>query len=76
MIEKDFTCLKEPPIRVTLPDAPVPTSRGLANYYYPTVAHIENAVKKTLNIQTEDPFESIKPSDFLDIPDESFVGPF
>jgi pyruvate dehydrogenase E1 component beta subunit len=74
--EKAFKDLKEPPIRITLPDGPSPTTRALANYYYPTVTHIENAVKKTLGIKTSDPFDDIKPTDLLDIPDISFKGPF
>jgi pyruvate/2-oxoglutarate/acetoin dehydrogenase E1 component len=74
--EKAFSYLKEPPIRITFPDAPVPTTRGLANYYYPTTQHIENAVKRTLGIKTEDPFDLVHSADYLDIPDQSFKGPF
>lgn len=74
--EKAFKYLKYAPIRITLPDIPTPTTRALANYYYPTVQHIENAVRKTLGIDTTDPFCSIKPEDFLDVPDASFKGPF
>lgn len=74
--ERAFSYLKEPPIRVSLPDCPTPTTRGLTNYFYPTVQHIENAVKKLLGLKTEDPFESILPTDLIDIPDQRFKGPF
>ncbi len=74
--EKSFGSLKNSPIRISLPDSPTPTTRGLANYFYPTVKHIENAVKSLLGIKTEDPFKDIKPTDKLDIPDQSFKGPF
>lgn len=74
--EKALGDLKAAPIRVCLPDAPTPTTRALSNYYYPTVSHIENAVKKTMGLKTSDPFDLIGPADLLDIPDNSFKGPF
>lgn len=74
--EKALTSLKHEPIRITLPDLPAPTTRALANYYYPTTQHIVNSVKKSLGLDTVDPFDSIKSSDFYDIADASFKGPF
>lgn len=40
---------KSVPIRVTLPDAPAPTSRILEKIYYPTVDHVVNAAQKSMN---------------------------
>ena len=37
------TCLKSRPARITLPDAPAPTSRPLEAAYYPTVEDVVNA---------------------------------
>ncbi|MGZ8189887.1 MAG: alpha-ketoacid dehydrogenase subunit beta [Methylococcaceae bacterium] len=37
--------LKKPPIRITLPDAPAPTSRVLEKAYYPSVEMVVNRIK-------------------------------
>ena len=74
--EKAFHFLKSPPARVTLPDTPTPTTRALANYYYPTIDHIVAAVMRQLGRPVPDPFDSVRPDDRLDIPDPSFKGPF
>lgn len=76
VVEKALDRLKHPPIRVTLPDLPTPTTRALANYLYPTVGHIVAAARTTLGLATEDPFAGVAPADRLDVPDPSFVGPF
>jgi pyruvate dehydrogenase E1 component beta subunit len=41
-------CLKNPPVRVALPDAPAPTSRVLEKAYYTTVSDVVEAVKKIM----------------------------
>lgn len=41
-----LSALKRPPIRITLPDAPAPTSSALEKIYYTNVDDIINAVKK------------------------------
>ena len=75
--EQMFESLKAAPVRVTLPDVPTPTTRALSNYYYPTPGHIVAAVRRTLGLPYEDPFDKIAPDDkTLDVPDRSFVGPF
>lgn len=74
--EKAFSSLKSAPQRVTLPDCPTPTTRALSNYYYPTPQHIINAVKVALGKPVEDPYKNVLPADFLDVPDQSFTGPF
>ena len=40
--------LRVPPLRITLPDAPAPTSRPLEALYYPTVSSVVSAVLKQL----------------------------
>jgi pyruvate dehydrogenase E1 component beta subunit len=74
--EKAFADLKSAPERVTLPDVPTPTTRALANYYYPTIGHIVAAALRRLGRPVKDPFETVQPEDLLDIPDKSFTGPF
>ena len=41
-------CLKKPPVRIALPDAPAPTSRVLEKEYYTTIDDVVNAVKRML----------------------------
>lgn len=74
--EKALSALKAPPVRVTYPDIPLPTTKGLANFYFPTVQHIENAVKETLGMKVIDPYQDITADQLVDIPDKSFKGPF
>jgi pyruvate dehydrogenase E1 component beta subunit len=75
--EQMFEALKAAPVRVTSPDVPTPTTRALSNYYYPTPGHIVAAVRRTLGLPYEDPFDKIEPEDkTLDVPDRSFTGPF
>jgi pyruvate dehydrogenase E1 component beta subunit len=76
VVEQALDKLKHPPIRVTLPDLPTPTTRALSNYLYPTVGHIVAAARKTLGLAARDPFADIGPADRLDVPDSSFTGPF
>lgn len=45
-MEVDPGSLKQKPVRITLPDAPAPTSKVLEDLYYPTV---EQIVEKALN---------------------------
>ena len=74
--EKVFSDLKSAPERVTLPDVPTPTARALSNYYYPTIGHIVAAAMRRLGRSVPDPYETVRPDDLLDIPDQSFTGPF
>lgn len=73
---KGFDRLKAPPIRLTLPDIPTPTSRALSNYYYPTIDHIVGAALTCLGRPAPDGFAEVQPGDRLDVPDASFTGPF
>ena len=71
--EKSFSSLKTAPVRITLPDFPVPTSHGLSKYYYPRYQDILKEVFKMLG--KEEPILP-EPSGLLDVPDSSFKGPF
>ncbi len=75
--EKAFSSLKIAPQRITLPDAPTPTSCALANYYYPKIIDIINSVMTALNLpkKTEEQL-GIYHSTPLDVPDKTFTGPF
>ena len=44
--EKAFDALKEPIVRVALPDCPAPASRALEDMYYPTAYDIVQAVQQ------------------------------
>lgn len=41
--------LKQAPVRITLPDAPAPTSRNLESLYYPDVSRVLTAASSLLN---------------------------
>jgi len=65
--------LKTPPVRVGLPDFPTPTSHALAAHYYPLAHDIANAVRRTCGQPEKPRPEYTQP---LDVPDNSFTGPF
>lgn len=79
--ESSWKWLKTAPVRVTYPDAAVPTSWPLANHYYPTSKDIALQALRMLGRQVKADAllrESIaqrmqKP---LDGPDPGFTGPF
>ena len=75
--EKVFEHLKAPPCRVAFPDIPTPTSRVLANEFYPGIINIVNAVTGFLGMPDVGEAELGLSQDVLkDIPDKSFTGPF
>jgi pyruvate/2-oxoglutarate/acetoin dehydrogenase E1 component len=76
--ENCFDALQAAPARITLPDAPTPTTRALTNYYYPNTLLIYNKVRQMLGLQYSlDSYADVEPGDkTLDVPDLSFRGPF
>ena len=75
--EKCYGALKCAPKRIAFSDAPTPTSWALANCYYPQVADIVKAVKEMLGRskapnKNKASYRKVP----LDVPDESFTGPF
>lgn len=75
VVEQAFSDLKQAPVRITLPDIPTPTTRALANYFYPGVEDIKAAARR-LTGRPPQPAPEINPGDFLDVPDPEFTGPF
>ncbi len=75
VVEQCLGDLKVPPVRLTLPDLPTPTTRALSNYYYPLVHDIAAAARRVAGRPAK-PAPEIKPEAFLDVPDPSFTGPF
>jgi pyruvate dehydrogenase E1 component beta subunit len=74
--ERVFGSLKCAPVRVALPDHPIPTTPALANLVYPRPADLANAVRRMLGMAPRDPAITDQPSGPLDVPDPSFSGPF
>lgn len=72
--EQKENILRNPPVRLALPDVPTPTSRALSNYYYPLPQDIANAARSMLGKPIK-PFE-VTPEAFLDLPHLDFTGPF
>ena len=75
VVEQGLRDLKEAPVRVALPDLPTPTTRALANYYYPLVSDIAAAARRLCGRPPKAEPE-VKPDAYLDVPDSSFTGPF
>lgn len=70
--EHAFSSLKTAPVRLTLPDCPIPSTPGLADLCYPHANDIAAAAARQLG-------RTFKPRPLparLDIPDASFTGPF
>ena len=44
----DASCLKKPPIRIALPDAPAPTSTNLEKEYYTSIENILSSIRKLM----------------------------
>jgi pyruvate dehydrogenase E1 component beta subunit len=71
--ESAFGALKCAPIRLTLPDCPIPSTPALANECYPRANDIAAAAARQLG---RDFKPRPMPPGPLDIPDASFTGPF
>jgi len=74
--EKCFKSLKSPPVRVSLPDYPVPTTAALANAYYPRAVDIAETARGLLHAKGPNIRKFHDESILLDVPDKSFTGPF
>lgn len=77
VVEEAYHCLKAAPRRLTLPDAPVPSSPALARGYYPRAVDVVNAVLALLDLpaRTADAL-GLSTDAPLDVPDPTFTGPF
>ena len=70
--ESAFDSLKAAPVRLTLPDCPIPSTPALADECYPRANDIAAAAARLLG-KSFTPRPVSKP---LDVPDASFTGPF
>jgi pyruvate/2-oxoglutarate/acetoin dehydrogenase E1 component len=68
--------LKAPPVRVALPDAPTPTSPGLAAHFYPRAIHLWREARKLMGLPAAEGRLFEPPGLPLDVPDPTFAGPF
>jgi len=68
--------LKAPPRRITIPDSPAPTSRALANAYYPRAVDIARQILEMCGKSAEAAAVKDDQQTPLDVPDPSFTGPF
>ncbi|WP_447968294.1 alpha-ketoacid dehydrogenase subunit beta [Nitrospira sp. M1] len=76
IVEQSFHELTCPPKRIGLPDCPTPTSHALAEHYYPRAMHIMNAARSLMNMPEMSEMDMRDSPHSLDVPDQSFVGPF
>ncbi len=79
--EKAFKSLKSAPVRITLPDFPVPTSHFMTNGFYPDPRTIVETIIDILNVdrKTDGYLElcsALLPRGNHDTPSRDFVGPF
>ncbi|MDA0239857.1 MAG: alpha-ketoacid dehydrogenase subunit beta [Proteobacteria bacterium] len=74
--EDAFSSLEQPPRRVTLPDAPVPTSRALTDGFYPHAIDIARLAGEMLGRSTSSLSAAAESAVPLDVPDNNFRGPF
>ena len=82
ILEKDFNIFKSSPSRIGLPDSPTPSSRALAEKYYPNSSDILKEISKQLNVNVEVQEKIINllldkiPENEIDVPNPEFKGPF
>ena len=82
ILEKDFNIFKSSPSRIGLPDSPTPSSRALAEKYYPNSSDIIKEIFKQLNVNVEVQEKIINllieklPKNEIDVPNPEFKGPF
>ncbi|MEO5377440.1 MAG: hypothetical protein H7832_06620 [Magnetococcus sp. DMHC-6] len=80
VVEQGFASLRCPPLRITLPDHPVPTAEYLTNDYYPDGEDILRGILKLVDADRSWPLEAllqrVRLTGHRDVPNPAFVGPF
>ena len=81
VVEREFHVLKLAPRRITLPDIAAPTSKVLAEQYYPNVADIATAIMEMTGVARKKQERIVESYNALphlpsDVPDNIFSGPF
>ncbi len=79
--ERAFEYLRKAPVRIGLPDHPVPTSQFMAADYYPDSSVVAEAIIDLMELSRNDPrYEHLKKilakQDRHDVPNSEFSGPF
>ncbi len=75
--ERCFSHLKAAPIRIGLPDHPIPSSKGYLEELYPDARKIIVSVCEMLKISSEPALLALKEENLpLDVPNPAFQGPF
>ena len=68
--------LRCPPVRITLPDCPTPTSPALAAEYYPRSGHLVASVLRMFGRPVDPAEMALRPHVEYDKPNPAFTGPF
>jgi pyruvate/2-oxoglutarate/acetoin dehydrogenase E1 component len=76
--ESAFDALRHPPLRVALPDLPVPTSHHLTRDYYPDALQLARAIATRLSVQVPEATLAARlvRDTPHDVPQREFRGPF
>ena len=74
VVENDFSLLSKNPVRLGILDTPIPSTRSLANYVYPSQKEIVSAVALLLGINLQKVVDSLP--NVKDVPNQEFSGPF
>ena len=80
--EESFGVLRKAPRRLGLPDHPTPSSISLASAYYSTTEHIAEAIcelaslEKKFTNRVKELLSKSRRSQPIDVPHETFKGPF
>lgn len=73
-VVEEGLAMSKPPIRLTFPDAPTPTTPALANLYYPRTIDILQSCARLLDLHHD--FEDPDAGRSLDQPNPDFTGPY
>ncbi len=81
IVEAEWEALRLPPVRMTYPDALIPTSWSLSNHYYPGSQEMVVEVLKMMGRKTSarallETLLAGKMKTPQDVPDKTFTGPF
>tara|TARA_Y100000591_G_C21833555_1_gene701103 strand:+ start:71 stop:1123 length:1053 start_codon:yes stop_codon:yes gene_type:complete len=72
----DKNIFKKEPIKICLPDYPVPTSPSLTKKFYPNFINIVKASEKLLSKKIKVPKKNLEDIKIHDIPYTNYTGPF
>lgn len=76
IVQKFYGKLRNPPMRMAMPNTPEPTSFGLTKKYYLDSQDIVLKVLKIFNIKRKENMSNLEKRYFHDQPGEWFKGPF